>query len=220
MMRAARVVSCVLVGVIVMAVSSEAQTPAAGADASRFFAAVDFGATFGHKSSGSIGAEGGAQISGPFGVFVEGGRMFNVGTEDLDARAQVVANAIGGTVSASYKVNFFDVGVRYAPEMSWKAKPYVMLGVGVAQVRSETALAINGTTVEPESVGVQFGTDLDGSVKKALIVFGGGAMYPLMNRLFLDASFRYGRIAAKTSEIENDKGINTARLQLGIGYRF
>lgn len=220
MMRVARVVSFVLIGTLALAARSQAQAPAQS-DAYKFFAAFDAGATFGHKSSSSFGGEVGMpNLFGPLGVSIEGGRMNNVGTEGLDARALIIANAIGATASASYKANFFDVAARYSPAMDWKAHPYVMFGVGVAEVRAETVLTVNGTTVTPESVGVQFGTDLNGTVRKPLIVFGGGAIYPLTERVFVDGSFRYGRILAKTSETENDTGINTARAQVGIGVRF
>lgn len=221
MMRVARVVSFVLIGSLALVARSHAQTPVVGADAYKFFAAFDAAATFGHKSSGAFGGEVGMpHVMGPLGVSFEFGQMKNVGTEDLDARAQLIANAVGATASASYKANYFDVAARYAPTMGWKAQPYVLFGVGIAQVRAETALAVNGNTVPPESLGVQFGTDLNGTVKKPLIVFGGGAMYPLTERVFVDGSFRYGRILPKTSETENDKGINTARAQIGVGFRF
>src|SRR5262249_32091741 len=159
--------------------------------------------TFGHKSSGSVGVEAGGQLGGPIGVFIEGGRMMNVGTDDLDARALKIANAVGATASASYKVNYFAVGVRVAPDFALRARPYVVLGGGVASVRAETAFAVNGTTVPPESLGVQIGSDLSGSEKKGYFTIGGGVMYPLMTRFFVDGSYRYGHISAKTDAIEN-----------------
>ena len=223
MMRVARVASFVIVGFLVMAARSQAQTPAPAASTSKFFAAFDAAATFGHKSSGAFGGEVGMNhIWGPLGASIEGGQMKNVGTEELDARALVIANAVGATASASYRANFFDIAVRYTPtmKMNFKGQPYVLFGAGVAEVRAETALAVNGTTVAPESLGVAFGTDLNGTVRKALIVFGGGVMYPVTNRIFVDGSFRYGRILPKTSETENDTGINTARAQVGVGIVF
>ena len=218
MMRLARVVLCVFVGLLAVAGRSEAQSPAG--DESRFYAGVSLGATFGHKSSGSVGFEAGGMFGGPLGVFVEAGRMMNVGTESLDARAQTIANAVGATASASYKVNYFAIGVRVAPDFALRARPYMVLGGGVAQVTAETALAVNGTTVPPETLGVQFGSDLNGSERKGYFTIGGGVMYPLMTRLFVDGSYRYGHIGAKTSVIENDQGINTNRLQIVIGAKF
>src|SRR5262245_51475306 len=105
MMRFVRVVTCVVIGLTAVAAQSQAQTPGA-TDESNFYAGLTLGATFGHKSSGSVGGEAGGQV-GPVGIFLEGGHMMNVGTEDLDARALTIANAVGATASASYKVNYF-----------------------------------------------------------------------------------------------------------------
>lgn len=221
MMRVARVVSFVLIGFAAFAARSEAQMSApVGAEQSKFFAAFDAAATFGHKSSGAFGGEAGMQINKMIAVSLEGGHMMDVGTAELDQKAQTIANSVGATASSAYHVNFFDVAVRYTPQMNWKAQTYVMLGYGRAKVTAETALAVNGTTVPPESLGVQFGNDLNGSLNKGLLVIGGGAMYPLANRYFIDGSYRYGRIFADTGEIENDHGINTNRLQVGIGVKF
>src|SRR4029077_18792917 len=119
-----------------------------------------------------------------------------------------------------YKVTFFDAGIRYAPQMGWKAQPYLMTGFGVASVEAETVLSGNGTAVPPGSLGVQCGNDLNGTVTKTMFVIGGGAMYPLSTRYFVDGSFRYGRIFPKTSEIDGDTGINTLRAQVGFGISF
>lgn len=224
-MRFARVVPCVLVGVLgfvgpALAQSSASQSAAAGPDTSRYYAEVNGGATVGHKSSGSVGGEFGYRIMGPYIVFVEGGRMMNVGTSDLDDRASVIANAVGAAFSASYKVNYFDAGLRYnVPRMINMFHPYLTIGVGVAQVRSKTEFAVNGTTVPPESLGILLGDDLDGRVNKALLTLGGGVTYELMRRYFIDGTYRYGHIFSSNA-LDSDKGINTSRLQIGFGIRF
>lgn len=218
MKRFARVASCAVIGFLALAARAQAQTPPV--EPSRFYAGITFGATLGHKSSGSIGAEVGGQVSGPVWVFFEGGHMGNVGTSDLDARAQKIANFVGATASASYKVNYFDVGVRVTPDLALPYHPYVAVGIGAAHVTAETALAVNGTTVPPENLGVQFGSDLNGSVTKPFFVIGGGVAYPFKQRYVADVSYRYGRIFPKTSEIENDQGINTQRVQVTVGVRF
>ena len=221
MMRVARALSCCAVVLLVAAAPVRAQAPAGGAtDSSRFYVGFTTAATFGHKSSGSFGAEGGVRVLEPLHVFVEAGRMLNVGTSDLDDRATKIANAVGATVSAAYKVNYFAAGIRYSPELYWPVRPYVLFGAGVAQVRAETALAVSGTTRTPESLGVQFGSDPNGSEKKAYFTLGAGAVYPFASRFFADFSFRYGRIGADTGAIENDKGINTARAQAAVGVKF
>lgn len=219
MMRFARVVPCVLIGVLAVAAPGRAQT-AAGSDASRYYVEIDGGATFGHKSSGSIGAEFGYKLSGPYAVFFEGGRMMNVGTSALDQRAEPIANAVGATFSASYKANYFDGGIRYSPNRMLKMfHPYLALGVGLAQVNADTEFAVNGTTVPPESLGILLGDDLGGTVNKAILTLGGGVTYELAPRYFVDGTYRYGRIFA-SGALEDDKGISTSRLQIGFGVRF
>ena len=224
MVRFARVASVLAFGLLAAPVA-QAQTSAAGTDQSLFYADFTAGATFGHKSSGSVGAEGGYHVADDVDVFVEGGRMANVGTQDLDNRASTIANALGATFSASQKVGYFDVGVRYHLPDHWVSRarvrstvlhPYVAFGVGVAHVRNETVLSINGTP----DVNVQYGSDLNGTLNKALVMFGGGVTAPFAKRFLVDVSYRYGRIFAKTGEIENDVGINTNRLQFGFGVRF
>jgi opacity protein-like surface antigen len=224
MKRFACVVSCVLFALLAAATAARAQAQA-GSDSSRYYAEFVTAATLGHKSSGSVGGEGGYHLMGPYTIFFEAGHMANVGTKDLDNRAALIANAVGATFSTSYKITYYDVGLRYKPTRVFRVfqnmlYPYLAVGVGVAHVRSETELAVNGTTVDPLTLGVQFGADLDGSVNKALLVIGGGVTYPFMRRYFVDGSYRYGHIFARTSVIDDDKGINTSRLQIGVGVRF
>jgi opacity protein-like surface antigen len=231
MKRFARVVPCcALVAVLACvtparAQSSQSPSSQAGPETARYYAEIDGGATFGHKSSGSIGAEAGYRFSGPYTVFFEGGRMMNVGTSHLDDRAAVIANAVGATFSASYKVNYFDGGLRYLLPANVVGRrlstwhPYATIGVGVAQVRAKTEFAVNGSTVPPESLGIFLGDDLNGTVNKALLTIGGGVTYELMRRYFVDGTYRYGRIF-KSDALEADRGINTSRLQVGFGVRF
>ena len=65
----------------------------------RGYAEFTVGPTFGHKSSSAIGGEAGYTLTDALQVFLEGGRMGNVATTDVDARAQIIGNAIGASVS-------------------------------------------------------------------------------------------------------------------------
>jgi hypothetical protein len=212
-------VSCVAICLLALAARGQAQTQAP-TDTSRLYVEFTGGATLGHKSSGSVGGEIGYQITGPYFVFFEGGHMGNVGTSDLDARAKTIGDAVGATASASLKINYFDAGIRYNPKVMLSMfHPYLALGFGAAPVKVQTSLAVNGTVVPPESLGVQFGSDLGGTETKGFMMIGGGVNYPFAKRYFADGSIRYGRVFAKTSVIENDTGINTLRVQFGIGVR-
>jgi len=221
MFRFARVLSYAVIGLFAVAARVQAQT-APVLDTSRFYAEFTGGANFGHTSSGTLGAEGGYRIKGPWQVFFETGHMFTVGSSDLDARAQTIGNAVGATTSASYKISYYDGGVRYNPQILFRNmfEPYLELGFGGATVTAQTTFAVNGTVVPPESLGVQLGEDLSGTVGKGFIMFGGGATYAFATRYFADGSLRYGHVLARTSVIENDTGINTLRLQFGVGIRF
>ena len=221
MVRFARVLSYAVIGLLAVAARVQAQA-APVLDTSRFYAEFTGGANFGHTSSGTLGAEGGYRIKGPWQVFFEAGHMFTVGSSDLDARAQTIGNAVGATTSASYKISYYDGGVRYNPQVAFRNmfEPYLELGFGGATVTAQTTFVVNGTVVPPESLGVQLGEDLSGTVGKGFIMFGGGATYAFATRYFADGSLRYGRVLARTSVIENDTGINTLRLQFGVGIRF
>jgi len=210
----------VLAVTVCSAVAAEAQTAARLPADGPWYAEFAAAATLGHRSSSSVGGEGGYRLTKDFDVFFEGGHIRTVGTADLDARAQLVAGAIGATANASYHVSYFDAGVRYHIKQITRVHSYVAVGLGAAHVRADTGLGVNGVTVSPDSLGVQFGSDLSGAETKFYLMLGGGATWDFKKRYFVDASYRYGRIAPKTSAIEGDQPINTQRVQIGIGLRF
>jgi opacity protein-like surface antigen len=219
MMRFARAVTCAVVIVMAGADRSQAQTTSEP----RWYGEIAAAATLGHKSDKAIAVEVGGRLAGTLDVFVEGGHMGNVGTADLEARAQKIANFIGGTVgSTADKVNFIDVGVRYRVPMTGMWHPYVAFGVGVAKVKPEVTFGVGGADVTGrlEDFGVQLGSDLTDSLNKTFIMAGFGTTVRFASRYFADISYRYGHILAKTSVIENDVAIKTQRVQAGIGIRF
>src|SRR5215470_16174730 len=98
MIRFARVLSISAIALVAAAAGVQAQTSAGGAaDAPKFFVGVDAGPTFGHHSSGFVGGEGGMMITPAISVVLEGGRMNNVGTEDLDTKASNIATNVRAT---------------------------------------------------------------------------------------------------------------------------
>ncbi len=64
------------------------------------------------------------------------------------------------------------------------------------------------------------GNDLTGSLTKGLIVIPVGAQTDFARRYLVDISYRFGRILARSGAIENDVGISTQRVQVGVGIRF
>jgi opacity protein-like surface antigen len=202
-----------------LAARGQAQTSGAS-DTSKFYVEFDTGASLGHRSSGFFGGEAGYRITGPYAVFVEGGYMPNVGTSALDEKAKTIADFVGATSDARYKIGYFDAGLRYTPSaMLGTVHPYLAVGFGFANVNAQTTFFVNGAAVPPESLGIATGSDLEGSEIKGLFTVGGGVTYPFGKRYFVDGSFRYGYVMSKGS-IENDTGINTFRLSIGAGVAF
>jgi opacity protein-like surface antigen len=202
--------------------TARAQTPGAAAP-ERGYAEVTAGATFGHRSNSSIGVEAGYRlldINSPvvdeLHVFAEVGRMGDVATADVDARALLVANAIGASVSTMQEATYFDAGLKFRlMQLSYGAwRTYVLFGVGAAQVKTSANFS-GGSGVQ-----VLLGQDLSGTLTKPLVTVGVGTNAKIGKRLLIDITYRYGRIFPKPDQIENDVAINTQRLQAGIGIRF
>lgn len=201
---------------------AEAQTTAAAND--RGYIEFTGGPTFGHKSGGSVGAEGAWYLMPSLGVYAEAGRMTNVATTGIENDAQIIASFIGGSATPKTKVTYFDAGVTFRmPIGSQRVHPYALFGVGAAQVKNETSFSVNGTDVTGNLLnqyGVQLGTDLSGTYTKAFVAVGVGAHIPIGKRLLGDVSYRYGWIGKETKDNADIAAINTNRLQFGIGVRF
>jgi hypothetical protein len=194
-----------------------AQTSAASPGTeSRYAAEFTTAATLGHNSSSSFGAEFDYRLLQDYDLFVETGRMRNVTSSDADFRANNIAAAVGGTAHPIQKATYFDVGVRYRT-LLWADvwHPYVALGLGFAAVNTSTTLVSS----DPQQT-VQLGPDLTGTVTKPFLMIGFGVRRPFRGRYFVDGSYRYGRIFARTSVIDGDVGSNTQRIQVGVGMRF
>jgi opacity protein-like surface antigen len=187
---------------------------------SKMYVEVNGGPTLGHKSDKFFGGEAGFRIAGDLDVFVEAAHMGNVATTDLDNRATIIANFLGGTATTAFVVNHAAGGVRYNFTVSPRVKPYVLAGVGFAQVKTEVEFAVGGTAVDPATRGVQLGGDLSGTHNKTILVFGFGAHVPFKSQFFADLGYRYGQILAKTDNFETDTAIPTQRVVLGVGMRF
>lgn len=213
---------------IVTAGTTVARAQAPADEERKFSGAIAVGATLGHKSDSSVSGEFGFLVRDQIEVFAEGGRMGNVATTTLDARAATIANFIGASTSAVQKAKFFDVGVRYrGPAISGMWRPYIGIGVGVASVETLVNFAVNGndiTAVLPTQFGIELGTDLSGSATKTFITVPlgvRGRFNRLPPRYFIDGSYRYGRILpAGNDVIEDDVAINTQRIQIAFGVRF
>jgi opacity protein-like surface antigen len=188
----------------------------------RGYVELTFGATFGHKSASSIGGEAGYTLTDALQLFLEGGRVGNVATTDVYARALIIGNAIGAAVSTAQRAAYFDIGAKYRLSEYGRWRPYALVGIGAAGVKTTTNFSIGGTDVtsQLDQRGVQLGNDLTGTLTKAFLTIGVGTDAAFGKRYLLELSYRYGRIFPRTSQIADDQGINTQRLQAGIGIRF
>ena len=184
---------------------------------------VDLAATLGHVSAGSVGGEVDRRLNQTWALFAEVGRMSNVATAALQDRAAIIATAIGGTSNPTQSALYYDVGVRYhlMPEGTWN--PYIAVGIGAVQVQTTTSFTVNGaqlTDAQLAATGVALGVDLDGSISKPFALLGVGVQVPFKERFLLDGSYRFGRIFPRSGEIDGDSGVNTQRVQVGLGVRF
>lgn len=220
MMRCASVATLWLLGTL-CAGAAFAQSPtAAPSPDSRYYLEFTFGPTLGHKSDKSVGVEGAMRVGNELDGFFEGGHIGNAATTDFEQRGQKIASSLGASLSSVEKVNYFDVGLRYrVPMTSPKVHPYILLGVGIAQVSTETNFAINGSPVGPDVVAI--GTDLSGSFKRPFIMFGFGAHLTFATRFFGDLSYRFGRASGETDGADEVlAGVPTQRVQFGVGVHF
>ena len=201
---------------------ADAQTTTAASD--RGYVEFTGGPTFGHRSSGSIGAEGAYFFMRSLGVFVEGGRMMNVATKGIEDDASLIAGFIGGSAKAKTKLTYFDVGAIYRfPMEGHRLHPYALFGVGAAQVKNETTFSVSGTDVTGRLLsdyGVQLGTDLSGTYTKPFFTVGVGTRIPLTPRVQADVSYRYGYTGKYTADNADVAAISSNRLQFGVGVRF
>lgn len=218
-----RSVSFIVAGMLAIGTASaQAQTPAPGSTDTGLSAAFTTGVTAG--SGGMFGGEIGWRLNLSWDLFVEGGRMLNTSTTEMDAAATVIKQYLESISSktasfdAKQPVNYFAAGLRYKFPTTGRVQPYVALGGGGGKVERRTAFMVNGADVTAQlqdpPYGVLMGGDLSGSENAALVTFGAGAQVSFGRRLFVDASYRFGRIFL------TENGVNTNRAQFGIGARF
>jgi opacity protein-like surface antigen len=186
--------------------------------------AFTVGATLGNKSSSSFGGEVDYKLGTEWEAFVEFGRMANVASGATDDRANLIANAIGASASVASKATYFDAGVKYLfVPFRQVYQPYATLGFGFARVAQDVVFSVDGNELSEtqllDQYGVQLGNDLAGSTTRPLFLIGAGVSRDFLGRYYVDLSYRYGRIFA-SGAIEDDEGLNTQRVQVGVGIRF
>jgi opacity protein-like surface antigen len=212
--------------VLVLCVMAASFTGTAWAQAERAMAVQGtVGATFGNNTGASFGGEFDYKINTEWELFLEAGQMRNVASGQMDDDAQLIATSIGASAEAAERANYYTVGAKYLlVPFGGGYVPYVGVGFGAARVKKETVFSINGQELSELELliehGVQLGADLAGATVKPLFTAAFGVTRDFAGRAFMDISYRYGLIFSDSDTIEDDKGLNTQRLQLGIGVRF
>jgi opacity protein-like surface antigen len=215
MTRSARF-AMVLAAALTLGISTaQAQTATPSTTDGKFSAEIAVAATLGHKSASSFGVELDYRLTDRWTPFFEVGRMRNVATSDVDARANKIAQGIQGSANAIQKATYYDFGTQYRFEPYGMWHPYLAVGIGAARVTTETSFQIGTADVD-----LAPGLDLQGTVTKPFMMIGGGVTVPFAGRYYADGSYRYGRIFAREGVIDADTGNNTQRLQIGVGIRF
>jgi len=219
-MRRFAATTCVWVWMAGFAFAQAPLRPGAGDEPRGYLGGVAQ-ASFGNVTSQSYGVEGGYPLTSSFDIFGELGRVLDAAPSSAGQSAQLIANQIALTQSGvAYTVQepvlFFDAGVRYRIDLGGKLIPYLIGGVGFGQVKPDAQFTINGTNINGrlDQFGVVLGSDLSGSTTKFMAMGGLGAVYPLGNRFYLDAEFRYNRVFISGGDIP------FTRVGVGAGVRF
>jgi opacity protein-like surface antigen len=199
---------------------AQGQTAHGSADGPQSYAGIMAQSAFGNVTSQSFGLEGGYAVSPRVVIFAEGGRVFDAAPSSVGAGAQLIANFLNAThTSVAYTVKepitFFAVGAKLMVPTSTRFTPYVLAGVGAAQAAPDAEFTINAVNVTQSlsQFGVVLGSDLNGTVTKAMIEGGAGVVWDITDRFYLDFEFRYNRVFTDTA-------IPFGRAGGGIGVRF
>jgi hypothetical protein len=196
-----------------------AQVGPSSADAPAGYVGIVGQSAFGNVTSQSFGVEGGWAVMPSFVVFGEAGRVLDAAPASVGDAAQLIAGAIQ-QANVAFKVKepitFFAAGVKYVVWSSGKLQPYLLAGFGLAQVKPNVEFTVGGTNVNGtlDQFGIVLGSDLSGTSTKPMMEVGAGAVYPLGDRVYADAEFRYNRVFIPGAAIP------FSRAGLGLGLRF
>jgi hypothetical protein len=190
-----------------------------------WYAEFTVGPTFGHTAGAQFGGEAGLTYKG-IQFFAEGGHMTDTTSSSVQQAADAITSvlAMSGTASSQVKqpLSYYAGGVRYELRTDGLFHPYGSFAVGGATVTKDVKFILNGNDVTGQLLdyGIQLGLDLAGTQTKAMIEIGIGTHMDLpwltflTDRWFADVSYRYAHVY-----LEPD-GLNTNRIQFGIGASF
>jgi opacity protein-like surface antigen len=206
-------------GLLTVAATVSAQT-AAPAPPDKGYAEAVAASAFSDVTSQSYGAEVGVTVMPKLQVFGSFGQIRNVATSEISASSSTIASALAqlqpGAVSYTVKepATFVVGGVRFLIPTTWKVKPYILGGAGVASVSKDVKFFIDGADASstlPQYVTL--GSDVSGTESKLMIAVGGGVVWPAWRQLIVDLQYQYNHISTDTA-------ISVNRAGVGVGVRF
>lgn len=192
----------------------------AQADVPRLTLTVTGAVTFGDRQGDAIGGEATVRLTRMIDVVVGGSQLSDITPDDLVAGATMVATAAGASADVHQRADVFEAGVRVRiPTGTW-LQPYALVGGGTARVTTDTVFRKGGAEVDPATIGIQLGRDLDHKATKPSVILGAGLDMSIGRHLAIDAGVRFNRLFANTADVPGDVDRNVLRLQIGAGIRF
>ena len=211
-----------------------AQESGGGPDARGYVSGLGGFASSITNTTGDMQVEGGVRIAPHVMWFGTIGRFANLQSDlqpTLDAATSTLAAnqgigvTGGGTLPAWYGVT----GVRVEIPTSTRFMPYVLGGVGLANLNPQPTFSFASGTL-PDGTTPSIGTDVTSALTTSggitapvsdtafMFSLGGGVQVPVASHWIVDAGYRYSRIAADTTL--STTALTTNGMTFGVGYRF
>lgn len=193
-----------------------AAAPALAQGADRGFVRGLGGVSFAAEASPIYGGGAGFRIARNFTVTAEVGRIQNVLPQDIQdnldlAEQQVeLETGIPVSVDANIPVFFFLGGIRADVPTSGRVKPFIETSAGVGHLSANVHVEILGIDVSDEVNNLL----KDETASKFMLAIGGGVSMQMSGACWLDAGYRYHRIATE------DPVSNTSVLYAALRFAF
>jgi hypothetical protein len=193
-----------------------AAAPALAQGADRGFVRGLGGVSFAGDASPIYGGGVGFRIARNLALTAEVGRVQNIMPGEvqdlLDVAEQEVELELGVpiTLDANIPVFFFLGGVRADVPTSGRLKPFIEASAGVGHLSANVHAEVFGVDVSDEA------NDLleDESASQFMLAIGGGVSFQMSRACWLDAGYRYHRIATE------DPASNTSVLYAALRFAF
>ena len=173
------------------------------------------GFTFQSEVSGLFGGEFGVYVHPAVAVYGQIGRMINILPksiqDDLDDAAQELTFLTGDRWEFDGKLpaTYFGGGVRFIVPTQSAVRPYILGGIGVANLKASIKEIDFGEVLD-DLIDAGYVDEDDVRGTRFAFEFGGGVAIPVGSRVQLDAGYRFMRVS----------DVNVSRFVGGFGARF